>query len=282
MEKIDSRIRNIAIISFAILMTAQVFFIFWFHGVQQADSACYLAMAKHAAATSSWYPNTANLPEQFFFGVGYVNMLSWLFRITTDVRIAFFLNLIFTLVTLFSGAYITKKLFNSDRICYLFIIIFCLMCAFWGEVVSISTDLPYTAFAFLAIACLVSEKKYSTIMCGVLLALANWIRPLALAFLLAAIIWLLVKKKGWKKIVSMLAGSLIVIGIIGTISYYNCGHFIFQSTTSGVNLVQGANDLADGSYGNEVFQKGNAAYLTDDQKKDMIYSMASGGGEGCL
>lgn len=80
--------------------------------------------------------------------------------------------------------------------------------------------------------------------------------------------------------IKLISAMICVVLIIGTASYISSGHFVFQSVTGGVNLIMGANDDADGSYNETVFNEGNLGYLPnyDDlsyKEKDSIWMKKS-------
>jgi hypothetical protein len=145
-----------------------------------------------------------------------------------------------------------------------------MMPIFWGKVVIVGTDIMYTALAFSSFAILLRGKKYSPIVSGIILAIANWVRPLAPAFLIGMLIYLLIVKKK-KQIVKLLAAFTIFVASIGLFTYFNFGYFLFQSSTSGINMIRGANDDADGGYSKICFQEGKIAYLDDNTLKTMTF-----------
>jgi hypothetical protein len=105
---------------------------------------------------------------------------------------------------------------------------------------------------------------------GIILAVANWVRPLAPAFLIGMLIYLLIVKHK-KQIVKLLAAFAFFVVSIGLFTYSNFGYFLFQSSTSGVNMIIGANDDAGGGYNTTCFQEGKIAYLDDNTLKTMTF-----------
>ena len=69
---------------------------------------------------------------------------------------------------------------------------------------------------------------------GMMLAIANWYRPMAIVFLLALLIYYLLK---WQKCIRLFAGYIAVILIIGCISYYRTGLFLYQAKTGWMALT---------------------------------------------
>jgi hypothetical protein len=167
--------------------------------------------------------------------------------------------------------YIIIKLFNNIKIFFVFSVLFCLLPTFWGEIVSVRTEIPYTALSFLGFAVLLNGRKTTSFIAGVILALANWIRPLAIAYLIGMFVYLFLKKSKKNHYILLLSGFLVAISIIGTVTFFNFKHFVFQSSTAGVNLIMGANDDADGSYDDICFQEGKIAYLSRDALNKMSF-----------
>lgn len=265
------KIKIVSIVVWSIFIIAQLFITFWFTGEQVSDAKTYTSLALSIAEDGAWYPNTTHLHNRYFFGNGYVNFLSLIFRITTNVKFIFIINILLTQLLLSSCLFILKKLSYSSIVRYYFIIMFCLLTTFISETVVLRTETIFTALCFFALAFLHTNKKYMYILCGTVLALANWIRPLGIAFLLGGIVIHFFYKREFKTILMTISSYVLTIVLIGTFTYINCGHFVYQSTTFGVNLLMSANDNADGSYMN-ISQKGEVGYINPEKAKNMIFS----------
>lgn len=265
-----NKIKIVSIVVLCIFIFSQLFIIFWFTGEQVSDAKRYTSLALSIAEDGAWYPNTTHLHDRYFFGNGYVNFLSLIFRITTNVKFVFIINILLTQLLLGSCLFILKKLSYSPIVRYYFIIMFCLLNTFISEIVVLRTETIFTALCFFALAFLHTNKKHMYILCGIILAIANWIRPLGIAFLLGGIVIHICYKRNFKTILMTISSYVLTITLIGTFSYINCGHFVYQSTTFGVNLLMSANDNADGSYMN-ITQKGEAGYIAPEKAKDMIF-----------
>lgn len=141
---------------------------------------------------------------------------------------------------LWSCLFILKRIFHRPTVNCWFVILFCLLNTFWSEVVQLRTEIPFNAFAFAGLAVLFTDKKWSYPVAGLLLALANWIRPIALAFLIAAVCVVLLRNKKISHIATLVAGYAAAIVLIGSISLISSGHFVYQATTFGYNLIMSA------------------------------------------
>jgi hypothetical protein len=261
---------KISLLSICVLFCVSTFFIVSFKGPQISDPASYVQLAKNSIESGTYYPNNENLHDGYIFAPGFVNYLIILFKISTNLRIVYVLNLLWTFVLLFSFRYVIACLFNSKQIVSMATIMFCMMPIFWSKVAIVGTDVIYTALAFLSFAILLRGKKYSPIVSGIILAVANWVRPLAPAFLLGMLIYLLIVKQK-KQIVKLFAAFAVFVVLIGLFTYSNFGYFLFQSSTSGVNMIMGTNDDADGGVNKTCFQEGKIAYLNDNALKTMTF-----------
>jgi hypothetical protein len=245
--------------------------ILWYHGAQISDAASYIRLAKDVVAINGFYPNRTNINDEYIFNPGFVNYLALIFRITSSIRVVYILNILLTFLLLFSMRYIILKLFDNIKIMYLSSVLFCISPVFLVETVLTRTEIPYMALALFSFAVLLLDRKPTFFAAGIILALANWIRPLALAYLIGMLVYLFIKKSNKIRYIFFISGFVLTILCIGAVSYYNSGYFVYQSTTSGVNLIMGANDDADGSYNAACFQKGKIAYLDEQTARNMSF-----------
>ena len=259
-----------AIASFCLMLCAQIFMVFWFTGEQYSDSELYLTLAQQCAENGLWYPSAEHLYKPFIAANGVVNFLALVLRFTSNMRVLYAINMVYVQMTLWSCLYIIKKAFKRNTVCFWFVIIFCLLNTCWSDVVQIMSELPFNALVFLGLALLYSGKKWSYPAGGVVLALANWVRPIALAFLVGAVCVLIVRNKKFRHLLSVVGSYAAVIVLIGSISFVNCGHFVYQAVTFGYNFIMTANDDADGSYMN-LIGEGQAAYIPPEQKETMTF-----------
>ena len=266
----ENKIKIVATVIWCLFVISQIFITFWFTGDQISDSETYLSIASSIAKTGTWYPNTTHLHSLYFFGVGYINFLSLIFRVTNNLKVIFVINILLTQLLLGSCLFILKRISYSPVVRYYFVIMFCLLNTFVSETVSLRTETIFTALCFLALAFLHTNKKYTFILCGIILAIANWIRPLGIAFLLGGIAVHIFHKRKFKTILITITSYVLTIVLIGSFSYANSGHFIYQSTTFGVNFLMSANDNGDGSY-MDITQKGEAGYIEPQKAKNMIF-----------
>lgn len=264
------RLKAAATVSFLIMLLAQTLVLILFNGPQIGDADTYLQYAIQCARHNLWYPAAEHVSEPFFFGNGMVNLVGLILRITPSLKVVFFLNILFTQMLFWSCLFLVKKLFNRPTLCFWFTILFCLLNTFWSEIAHVRTELSFCALAFAGCALLCIDKKWAIPAAGVLLALANWFRPLGLAFLISAVCAMILMRKRWWHVLSLLGSYAAVILVIGSVSLASCGHFVYQSTTFGFNLIMSAHDDADGSYMN-VTDEGQVGYIPPEQAANMTF-----------
>lgn len=256
----------VSLLCWILLLTAQLMMLISFSGKQISDSATYLSIATKLAERNEWYPSTLNINSDYLFGNGYINLVILCLRLFGNIRVLYYLNILFTQIILFSCLYIIKKTLDSSKVLCWFVILFCLLNTFWSEIVHLRTELPFSALCYLSFALAYSKKKFSYILSGILLAIANWIRPLGIAFMIGLICIIIYRRTLihiWKPIASYIS----VVLLIGTLTYLNCGYFVYQSTTLGVNLMMSAHGNADGSY----MDVSDIAPIPKEQRKNMSF-----------
>ncbi len=266
----EKKIKIVAFVVWCLFILSQIIIAFWFSGKQANDAIDYHNFALANAEAGTWYPNPSYLHHRFFYGNGYVNLLTLIFRVTTNLKVVFILNILLTQLLLGSCLFTLKKLSQPPLVRYYFIIMFCLLNTFISETVALRTELIFTALAFFALAFLHTEKKYTYVLCGLLLGLVNWIRPLAIAFLIGGVAIHLLYKRKIRHILMTVTAYVLTLVTIGTFSYINCGHFIYQATTFPVNFLMSANDDADGTF-MRVHEEGQVGYVEPEKAKDMIF-----------
>ncbi len=270
-KKIEKTLQILALCSWLVLIIAQIIMALLFSGEQISDSAIYLSLAKKALEANTIYPSYLNSHDSFTFGNGYVNLLILIFRFTENLKVAYFINIIATQLLLFCSAYVLHKITKQKIIVCWYIIFFSLLTTFWSEAVQLRTEIIFTSIAFSAVAIAYSKMKFKYISVGIVLALANWVRPLGLAFLFGLTIKLFCDNEKIKSYIKLFSGYFITIVLIGAVTFSQCGVFIYQSTTFGYNLLMSANDNADGSYMN-VHTEGNVGYIPPEQKENFSFN----------
>ena len=257
---------------YVLMLAMQLYTLLTFHGEPISDAARYVGTALRCVREGHFYPTAADFIGKGTAGTGYVNLLVLLFRLTGSVRAAYVLNMVFVQILLLSVLKLAYRATGSPDVCAYTAIFFCLSAPYWAEICIARTELCFTALAFAALALLFGKRRGLPLLSGLLLAYANWVRPLGLAFFVSAAWILLYRRAKWHGYVRLLAGAAAMVAAICLFTYHSSGRFVYQPTVASGNLLIGANDDADGSYSDIVFSEGKAGYIPPEQKKTMAYT----------
>ncbi|MBQ8027701.1 MAG: hypothetical protein IJ261_06260 [Clostridia bacterium] len=271
----DSRMKLLkiaALISYIIMLFMQIRNVIVFRGAPTSDAIRYVTDGLKHAADGTWYPTAESFTDLGgVAGNGFVNFLALLLRITDDLRIIYVAQIFLVQIILFSTVYIAKKISGSNSAQYVTCILFCLFGTYWSEICIARTEIFFTALSMLALALAVKGGKLAVIISGLILAYAQWTRPLATAFIVA-IIWLFICRGDKLRVpVKFIAGFCAGVIALTAFTYFNSGEAVFQPTIADGNFLMGANEDADGSYNNTVFAPGKAGYLSPEEKAQMSY-----------
>lgn len=210
------------------------------------DALLYQTLALGCIEDGTWYPSVRHLFDEYVFGPGYVNLLIGIHRLTGTFACVSVLNLFLNIVLLFEIFVLGKKMFG-EKVAYVSVLFYMFMYSNVYMPIAPLTDLPFT-FLLLSALLLGMDKRLLPIMvAGVLLALANWFRPLALVYLITLLIYYVVHKRGWLNYAALLIPLVLCVCLIGWNAKERMGYFVYQSTTGGVNLAMSASDKATGT-----------------------------------
>ena len=245
------------------LAAIQLFLCFHFNGPQVSDARSYIELAQYCAENQTWYPGERDMFALYIFGNGYVNLLSAIMRLTPQMIWVFLLNAVFTQVIVLTTADMAYQLTGRRKTAYMTVVLLCMMGGLWGEAPSARTELCFMALANLSLCLMLRRRTGALLLSGVLMGLANWVRPLLVIYLPAALLYFVMQRVGVRRVLAYLAGIALVIVLVGAGAYQRTGKFVYQAQTMGVNMLMGANDDADGSYVAEVYDEGKAGYVPD-------------------
>ncbi|MCM1538600.1 MAG: hypothetical protein NC254_09390 [bacterium] len=237
-----------------LMLVLQIRLMICFQGEQFGDFVEYVNKAKEISAAHAFFPREQDLRGVFYLHApGYVNFLALVFRLTENLRVVFACNILFLQVLLFAAKYIVYRLTGNSKRAEIFQILYCIYFSLGvgGGVVLANTEMPFCALVFLSMAMAVgkSRKAFTLAAAGVVMGIANWIRPVMILFL-PAVLWGIYqtdKKKMIRSAGCYFIAMLACIFVIGGLSYKSCGKFVYQSTTMGINLFIGNNPIADGN-----------------------------------
>jgi ABC-type multidrug transport system fused ATPase/permease subunit len=217
---------------------------FWGHP-QVSDMGAYISMAQHCFANGQWYPMTEHVYSNFIWAPGFINYLILQLHIFGTINLNAVLNLFLNIAMLFEVYYLGQKFF-SKRTGLFSAIIFCLLYSNLLIVLGANTEVPFMFLCLSALCLIFSGKWKYIILAAILFALANWIRPLVIIFLFASVVYFVITKTKFYNYIALIVPYIFVLFIIGTVTEKKIGYFVYQSTTSGANLIQTAHDKAYG------------------------------------
>ena len=262
-------LKRVAWLCFAASILLQLFYISICATEQESDALGYVRLAERAVAEDTIYPSSQNIYSNYIFAPGYVNFLALLLRIFGSIKAIQFVNIGLMVALILELFYLTRKYVN-ERVAYIVMLLFSFYPTTYGMIYYTTTELFYMVLVFGAICLFVQQRLLWVFLAGITVATANWVRPfLPVMFLviIALAFAAIPKRYRIRNLTVFTIATSVCIMTIGTMTYSRIGYFNFQSSTSGVNLIMGANDDADGSYDPTVFEEGNIGYIADRDNK---------------
>jgi len=261
----DSTLKKAVLVIFTVWVAVQAGLAVYFWGVpQQSDAQTYIRIAERCIRAGAWYPNETSVYSPYIWNPGFVNFLVLQLKVFGTVNANVIFN-IFMNIGAAAGIFVLARRYFNVRTAYLAVVLYCLTYSNLFVVLSAGTEIPFLFLATTAL-CLCGSRKYRwIILAGVLFALANWVRPLVLIFLPAALGMFALERRRSFSYVALLVPMLLVILAIGKASEVRMGYFVTQSTTSPVNLIMTANDKAYGGVATSIFSdKTSSAYIENE------------------
>lgn len=194
------------------------------------DSEGYIKLANDCLIYNEPYPVSIKLTDlAFIWNIGAINTVALslkLFHSVVPLLVCYSLMKGATAWMLYK---ITQQITNT-RTANTALLIYVLYPAYYGEATSVLSEVPNIFFSLTALYLIICKKK--NVMGGGIIAIANWFRPIGLVYIIAVIIY------QRKKAVKTIIGYAAMIGIIGWMSYYRTGCFIYQAQTGWMALLQ--------------------------------------------
>lgn len=222
---------------------------------QVSDALRYQTLAEECFINDSWYPMRvhveASYPEciypLYICYPGLINLLELYLMVFGTIKAAFWMNILFNIVTLGSISYLAKKL-GGITYSRIFVILFCLYPLQFLSVGCTLSEIPCIALIYLSLA-LATHKKYAWIIAaGVIIIYAQYIRTVALLFAIPLAGYMIMKNYGWKRVTTYVGTCIICCILLYSINIRISGYGFLSSSTLGANMVIGAYDNADGGY----------------------------------
>ena len=255
------------------------------------DGEGYLDYARIALAEHQPYPSPKTiLGQPFIWNPGIINLIIlslWAFQSLWPLLLTLCLM---KALSAFLVAKIASKLF-SHQTALIALFLYILYPNNWGQSTMLSSEIPMVFFTLLAVNLSLKNNNSPRLLrprrshiplqfpAGITLAIANWFRPVATIFLVALVLYHLLKRSrllrprrnSTSPILHLLSGYILTILIIGTSCYLRTGYFIYQSDTLWFNMAEATYEKdPQPHYSTEMFPTGTARYIQDMQHKTAI------------
>lgn len=227
-----------------ILSQIAIIIYFW-AAPQGSDQGAYIKTAFLCFEQDEWYPMQQHIYSYYIWAQGLINFLILQLHLFDTVNLNPIFNMFMNIGILYEVYYLSERFF-SKRTAYIAVVAYCLLYSNVMVVLPAGTEVPFLFLTLTAFCLCLSGNIKALFLAGVLFALANWIRPLVVLFLPAVLIYLFYKKSQWSKYIALILPLVLITYSIGSVTEKKIGYFVFQSTTSGVNLIMTANDKAYG------------------------------------
>lgn len=254
--------------------------VFW-NVDQRSDQGAYIDIATDYYLRGSWYPDIKELYSSYIWAPGLINMFIAELHIFGSIKANYFINLLLNINILINVWYLANRFF-SKRTADITIVLFCFTYSNIMAVLPAGTEIPFLSLAITAFSLSLSNKSIvKLILAGIFLALANWIRPLAVIFISVILLYMLLNKSKVIHYGAFITPIIIFTLAFGWMAKRHMGHFAFQATTSGVNLIMTANDRAYGGVATSLLRdKSSTCYIENAKQytyleKDSIWKARS-------
>lgn len=255
--------KNFLIISITIWTLLQVIVVINYHPKELiSDPGMYTYYAQNCAHDGTMYPNLTHYHSKYIFAPGWVNFLILCIKLFGSVDIVPYLNIIFNIIIIYLIFRITLKLLKQESIAYLSVYLYMILPSNWTMPPYLYTEIFYVVLTLSSVYFILKKSIVFYILAGIFIALAYWVRPLATAWIIPStiLLWSIFKKIS--PIAIYITSIICTCLIIGITTHRNFPDYIYKSSTGGVNLIMGANDLANGLYcGDAVDKAGAPGYL---------------------
>ena len=239
-----------------------------------------MRIAEECFNQGEWYPMAEHVTADYIWAPGFINYLIVQLKLFGTLHFNMILNLILQMAILWL-IYKIGIYFFSKQTARIGIILWCLLYSNWLVVAPAGTEIPFLFLCLSGFYLILHPKLSFYMIAGILFAVANWIRPIMIIFLLTAVIFMVWKKTNWKYYAVLIFSLAVSIGFIGKTTEKRFGYFVYQSTTGGVNLIMTSNDKAYGGVASSVMtDPDNIAYIPEKglltfQQKDSIWKARS-------
>ena len=218
------------------------------------DSNAYIEVAREAMGQGGLYPTPVQFQNHaFLWNIGAIQVVQWSLQWFQSVTPLLILYALMKGLTAWLFYLIVRSL-CGNRTALLALLIYVLYPANYGECTSLLSELPFMCLAMEGVCACVCYRK--PLVGGLLLALANYFRPMGLVFLVALVVYYLFNKKektvAWlktyKPISSLLLSYVFMLFVLASANRLHSGHYIYQAKTGWMALTSYSYDHAAQSF----------------------------------
>ena len=231
--------RQLVLILIAAFTILQLLILAIFGYTPYPDSNGYISIAEECIAGNDWYPIATKINDYpFLWNIGAINAVVWTFKLFHSVTPLLVVYSLMKGITAGLFYAVTRKT-NGSHAALVALILYIVYPANYGEGTSVLSELPFMFFIMLGIY--LSLVRNFSIIGGMMLATANWFRPMGIVFLVALLIFFLFK---WRKSLKLVIGYAVMITIIGCTTMHRTGLFLYQAKTGWMALMDYSSDHA--------------------------------------
>lgn len=224
--------RQLTYILIAVFTLLQLVILAIFGYTPYPDSDGYQLLAQEAIEYGEPYPVSSLINDYpFLWNIGPINMTAASLALCHSITPLLVIYALMKGTTAWLFYAVTSKICGSQT-AFIALIIYIVYPANYGESTSLLSELPFMFFIMLGVY--LSIVRNHSLLGGMMLAIANWFRPMAIVFLLAMIIYFLFK---WRKSLKLFIGYAVTIMIIGCTSMWRTGLFLYQAKTGWMALT---------------------------------------------
>lgn len=234
--------RQLSIVLIVVFTILQLVILAIFGYTPYPDSDGYQILAQEALEYGEPYPVLSLINEYpFLWNIGSINITAASLALFHSVTPLLVVYALMKGITAWMFYALTRKIWGC-KTAFIALIIYLLYPANYGESTSLLSELPFMCFTMFGMYLSIVKKK--SFLGGMMLAVANWFRPIALVFLLALLICFLYK---WRKSLKLILGYMVMITIIGCATMHRTGLFLYQAKSGWMALMDYSSDHAQKS-----------------------------------
>ena len=261
-DKLDWKKISIAVSLLWLVAQIVLIAVFWDVN-QRSDQGSYIRTATDFYSRGAWYPDSTSIYDSYIWAPGLINWFILQLKIFGTLKLNYFFNLLMNIGILYNVWFLSRRFF-SLRTAYIAVTLFCLLYSNVMVVLPAGTEVPFLFLSLTAFSLCTSGRAGMLLVAGCLLAVGNWIRPLVIVYIPAMLLMMYLHKRKVQHYIALLVPVVALNLLFGFMAKQQCGYFVFQSTTSGVNLVMTANDKAYGGVATSLrSDTTNICYIKD-------------------